>query len=65
LVDSEVIEAGFDYEAFRKVVETALRREIPENDYTEIFKAIESVMTRLGVMPFEESELPPEDPATY
>jgi hypothetical protein len=65
LVVSGVVDAGLNYESFKKVVESALRREIPAYDYTEILNDVESVMTRLGVMPFDESELPPEDPATY
>ena len=64
LVESGVIDGRFEYGAFTDLVHTAP----PESsafDYTEILNQVESVMSRLGVMPFEESELPPEDPSTY
>ena len=64
LAESGVIDGRFDYEAFKDLVEAA-PYESSVYDYTEILNRVESVMTRLGVMPFEESELPPEDPSTY
>jgi uncharacterized protein YutE (UPF0331/DUF86 family) len=63
LTRSGVLDGTFDYEAFNELVERALKQEIP--DYTEILKSIESVMTQLGVMPFDENKLPPEDPKTF
>lgn len=62
---SGVIDNSFDYEAFDLLVEKALHTEMPEYDYAELLKGIESVMTQLGVMPFEEKELPPEDPSIF
>jgi len=53
-----------DYNAFNTLVEEAIKHEMPDYDYTGILKNIESVMTQLGVMPFDESKLPPEDPST-
>lgn len=53
-----------DYDAFNTLVEEAIKHEMPDYDYTGILKNIESVMTQLGVMPFDESKLPPEDPST-
>jgi hypothetical protein len=64
LTRSGVLDGSFDYEAFNGLVDKALRQEIVSYDYTEFLKAIESVMTQLGVMPFDEHELPPEDPST-
>ena len=64
LVKAGVIDGRFDYGAFKDLVEAA-PSESSVYDYTEILNRVESVMTRLGVMPFEESELPPEDPSTY
>jgi hypothetical protein len=39
--------------------------EMPGYDYRVLLKGVEHVMTELGVMPFEESELPAEDPTTF
>jgi hypothetical protein len=64
LVKAGVIDGRFDYAIFKDLVEAA-PPESSAYDYTEILHRVESVMTRLGVMPFEESELPPEDPSTY
>ncbi len=58
------LDNSLDYEVFNILVEEALDHEMPDYDYTEFLKNFESVMTQLGVMPFDESSLPPEDPST-
>jgi hypothetical protein len=65
LVRSGVLDGKFDFEAFDRLTERALHEEISNYDYGEMLSGIESIMTRLGVMPFDENELPPEDPATF
>ncbi|HSB35031.1 MAG TPA: hypothetical protein VLG39_11285 [Nitrospirota bacterium] len=65
LVRSRVLDGVFDYDSFDRLVETALHQELPGYDYRELLTRFETVMTRLGVMPFDEAALPPEDPATY
>jgi len=65
LVRSRVLDGAFDYEAFDRLVETALHQELPAYDYREMLSGLEAVMTRLGVMPFDEAALPPEDPETF
>lgn len=55
----------FDFESFDKLVETALNEEMPGFDYGGLWQNIEDFMTGLGVMPFDESDLPPEDPSTF
>jgi hypothetical protein len=65
LVRSGVLDRSFDFEAFDRLTERALNQEMPGYDYRELLKGIEQVMTRLGVMPFDESLLPPEDPSTF
>lgn len=62
---SGVIDDSFDYRAFDELVEEAAYDKLTDFDYTPMLKGIESVMSRLGVMPFDEKELPPEDPATF
>ena len=64
LAEAGVIDDRFDYAGFKELMETA-PAESSDFDYMEILNRIETVMTRLGVMPFEESELPLEDPSTY
>jgi hypothetical protein len=65
LVRSGVLDGTFDFVAFDKLVEYASDNEMQDYDYNKLQHGIESVMTRLGVMPFDEAALPPEDPATF
>ncbi len=65
LVRSGVLDGEFDYDALDRLVEKALYDEMPGYDFSELLEGIESVMTQLGVMPFDESKLPPEDPSTF
>lgn len=60
-----MLDDTFDYKAFNELIKKALKQEISDYDYMETLKGIESVMTQLGVMPFDENELPPEDPLTF
>jgi hypothetical protein len=65
LVRSGILDRSFDFEAFDRLTERALNQEMPGYDYRELLQGIEHVMTLLGVMPFDESQLPPEDPSTF
>jgi hypothetical protein len=65
LVRSGVLDGKFDFGAFDRLLERALDEELVNYDYRSLLSEIESIMTRLGVMPFNENELPPEDPATF
>ena len=65
LVRSRVLDGRFDFEAFDRLVERALKEEMPGYDYQDVLAGVESVMTQLGVMPFDESLLPPEEPNTF
>jgi len=65
LVRSRVLDGLFDFDAFDRLVARALHEEMPDYDYRDMLKGIETVMTALGVMPFDEESLPPEDPLTY
>ncbi|MBI5639982.1 MAG: hypothetical protein HZA17_06105 [Nitrospirae bacterium] len=62
---SGILDDSLDYWAFDNLVEQASENEMPDYDYTDILRRIETVMTRLGVMPFDEKDLPPEDPSTF
>jgi hypothetical protein len=65
LTRSGVLDGTFDYDSFDRLVEKALDQEMPDYDYRRVLSGIESVMTQLGVMPFDEKDLPPEDPSTF
>ncbi|HMK60247.1 MAG TPA: hypothetical protein VK452_03765 [Dissulfurispiraceae bacterium] len=65
LVLSKVLDGRFDFEAFDQLVERALHDDLRGYDFKDALGGIESVMLQLGIMPFDEAALPPEDPATY
>ena len=65
LVRSGVLDGSFDFDAFDLLLERALGEEITAYDHRELLSGVDSVLTQLGVMPFDEAALPPEDPATY
>lgn len=62
---SGVLDGKFDYEEFDRLVEKAAKEEMPDYDYSVMLEGIESVMTQLGIMPFDENDLPLEDPSTF
>jgi hypothetical protein len=65
LVRSRVLDGKLDFHEFDRLTEKALREDIPVFDCRELLAGLESVMTQLGVMPFDEASLPPEDPKTF
>jgi hypothetical protein len=62
---SNILNDDFDYDAFDVLVDKASTEEMPDYDYSGMLIDFEAFMTSLGVMPFNEAELPPEDPATF
>jgi hypothetical protein len=60
-----VVQKNFDYGAFKTLVYTSYPEETPGYDPEPTLTAFETLMTRLGVLPFDEATLPPEDPSTY
>jgi len=65
LVRSRILDGFFDYDVFNAIVERALTDEMKDFQYGFLLAGIESVMTQLGIMPFDEQALPPEDPLTF
>ena len=65
LVRSGVLDGRFDFDAFDRLTEHALLNEMPGYDYRAVLKGVEAVLEQLGVMPFDEADLPPEDPSTF
>lgn len=64
LVRSGTLDGSFDYDAFSSLVEKALADELGAFDYRGTLSSIEALLEQLGVLPFDESTLPPEDPST-
>ena len=65
LESSGVLDSSFDLRAFDKLVDKAAYEEMPGFDFGPMLAQFESLMRRLGVMPFDEEALPPEDPSTF
>jgi hypothetical protein len=65
LVRAGVLDGKFDLEAFDRLTDYALQHELPGFDHGPVLAGIERVMIQLGVMPFDEAALPPEDPSTF
>ena len=65
LLRSKVVDDSFDYDAFDHLVEKASNEELADYDCSSMLASFERLMTQLGVMPFDENALPPEDPSTF
>jgi len=65
LVRSGVLDGSFDFASFDRLTDQALQGDLAGYDHREVLAGIEKVMTQLGVMPFDEALLPPEDPKTF
>ncbi|MDW7774157.1 MAG: hypothetical protein SCH71_14820 [Desulfobulbaceae bacterium] len=56
---------SFDLNFMEDVVDKALMQEDIESRKDQFIEQVKKVMTQLTVLPFDESELPPEDPSTF
>ena len=65
LVRSAVLSGTFNFDRFDRVLDRALETELPATDAAGSLEGVESVLSELGVLPFDEAELPPEDPGTF
>ena len=65
LVSAGILNGDFDFDLFNLIVDRALVSEIASDDASGILGGVESVFTQLGVLPFDDEELPPEDPNTF
>jgi hypothetical protein len=69
LVGAGMLDGRFDFMRFKKTIEQALNEEVPvyDHEYDPIWliSGVESVMTQLGFLPFDESTLPKENPAVF
>jgi hypothetical protein len=64
LARAGVVGGAFDFPAFRALVFRGLDAELPASSAETVVPAVEAELARLGVLPFDEGSLPPEDPAT-
>ena len=60
-----VLDNTFNLARFQELVDRALMDEEIETDAEQVIAELETFMTRIGVLPFNEEELPPEDPDTF
>lgn len=60
-----VIDEGFDLNRFQDIVDMALMNENVILDPDEVLKEVDDFLNRIAMLPFDESELPPEDPNTF
>ena len=64
LVRAGVLGGGFDFDDFQRLVYRGLDEALPDVDHAAVLSGVEATLAQLGVLPFDESELPPEDPNT-
>jgi hypothetical protein len=64
LAEAGVIDGRLDYDSLYGLVEAAPAFSA-NYDYSESLRRFEALLIQLGVLPFAEDELPPEDPSTY
>ncbi len=57
-----VVDGSFDFESFFVLMEKLIDGADVEINSAEALKGYDKLMTQLGVMPFDESALPAEDP---
>lgn len=68
LKESGIIDDTFtkgDFQYLLLILDEALVQKTKSYDYDSYFGKYDNIMTQLGVLPFSEKELPPEDPLTY
>ena len=58
-----VLDRSFDFDAFERLTYQALDDPSMRFDAPRILAQVEQVLTALGVLPFDEVALPPENPA--
>lgn len=65
LAHGGVIDRSFDFDKFESLVERAVNQQPFVCEPVDIMRQIETVMTRLAVMPFDEAALPAENPMVH
>jgi hypothetical protein len=65
LVRPGIVQLSFDLDRFRSRLNSALEDRLTDAVAKELSAQMEEIMTGLGVLPFDENTLPPEDPSTF
>jgi hypothetical protein len=64
LTRSGILDGTFDAQSFQSLVDDTVEEKLDNAfDHAETLGAVESVLSALGVTPFDETALPPEKPA--
>ncbi|MFX0050792.1 MAG: hypothetical protein ACFE8U_05800 [Candidatus Hermodarchaeota archaeon] len=63
LIDETFREEDFTY--FSIIIEKALDHQLHDFNQKVYLKKYNNLMNKLGIIPYDEQELPPEDPATF
>ena len=60
-------ENGFDFKKFHELMLLGLEKELSDEDFdvADIIKQFKQLMTKIGIMPFNYEELPPENPDLF
>ena len=65
LAQTGILDNPKAFEQVESLLDQLLIGPAPDFDQREVLTLIEQWLTQLGVMPFDEGALPPEDPNTY
>ncbi|MCJ7602148.1 MAG: hypothetical protein MUO63_11715 [Desulfobulbaceae bacterium] len=60
-----ILDGSFDLKFVVETVDRALMEEDVSSDQERFMTQLHHVLSRIGVLPFDEAELPPEDPSTF
>ena len=60
-----IIESSVDMQFIDKILNNALLEEDVSKYHDQFMAQVELILTKLEILPFDESELPPEDPTTF
>jgi hypothetical protein len=60
-----ILDQSLDLPFIEEMVDNALMEQEVRGDHNRFLLQLDSFLTRLGVLPFAEADLPPEDAATF
>jgi hypothetical protein len=60
-----ILDGSFDIKFVVETVDRALMEKDVSSDQERFMALLHHVLSRIGVLPFDEAELPPEDPSTF
>jgi hypothetical protein len=60
-----IIDGSLDMHLIEELVDKALMEKDVHEDQGTVMGQMERFLTRINILPFDDSELPPEDPSTF